>query len=48
MPFNPQIIYSVIVRGADVILTEYSSASGNFIALSRQIISKVYTNDLLH
>ncbi|CAK92556.1 unnamed protein product (macronuclear) [Paramecium tetraurelia] len=38
---NPQIIYAVVVRGSNVVLSEYSIAKGNYIAFAKTIISKV-------
>lgn len=28
---NPQIIYTVVVRGVNTILSEYATAGGNFV-----------------
>lgn len=38
---NPSIIYAVVVRGSNVVLSEYSTATGNYIAFAKTIISKV-------
>jgi vesicle-associated membrane protein 7 len=43
MSQNPQIIYAVVVRGSNVVLSEYTTATGNFIAFAKTIISKVIT-----
>lgn len=42
MSQNCQIIYSVVVRGTTAVLSEYSTASGNFIQFAKTIITKVY------
>lgn len=47
MSQNPQIIYAVAVRGSNVVLSEYTTCTGNFIAFAKTIISKVI-NFLIH
>ena len=36
-----QIIYAIVLRDPDVVLTEYSKAQGNFPQITRNILSKV-------
>jgi vesicle-associated membrane protein 7 len=39
-----QIIYSIIVRDPDTVITEFSKAQGNFPQITRNIISKIPRN----
>ncbi|KAM3144942.1 hypothetical protein pb186bvf_002947 [Paramecium bursaria] len=38
---NPQIIYTVVVRGVNTILSEYATAGGNFVQFVKNVIGKV-------
>ena len=41
------IIYSLVARGNDCVLSEYSGASGNFPQITRNLLKKIKPNTRL-